>query len=116
MYIGYLAIRRMELPPEVRSRRAAILGIVSFANVIVVHYSVQWWRGLHQGRTLGIDTQIGGMQYFSFFLGVVAMLLVFAWLLVHRFRVAWLERQIDEMGVARALAERRAETDNGGGY
>jgi hypothetical protein len=30
-------------------------------------------------------------------------------LLVHRFRVAWLERQVGEAGLDRALAERRAE-------
>ncbi len=115
-YIGYLAIRRMELPPDVRSRRAAILGVISFANVIVVHYSVQWWRGLHQGQTLGLDSQIGGMQYFSFFLGLVAMLLVYAWLLLHRFRLSWLSLQVEELGLARALAERRAETENGGAF
>ncbi|MEM8925264.1 MAG: cytochrome c biogenesis protein CcsA [Actinomycetota bacterium] len=115
-YIGYLAVRRLELPPDVRSRRAAILGIVSFANVIVVHYSVQWWRGLHQGRTLGLDPQIAGMQYFAFVVGLVAMLLVFSWLLVHRFRVAFLQRQIEELSVDRALAERRAETEKGGRF
>ena len=49
--LGYLAVRRLELPAEVRSRRAAVLGIVSFLNVIIVHYSVQWWRDLHQGQT-----------------------------------------------------------------
>lgn len=111
MYIGYLAVRNLELSPEVRSRRAAVLGIVSFANVFVVHYSVQWWRGLHQGQTLGLDSKIGGMQYFSLFLGLVAFLIVFAWLLLHRFRVAWLSQQVEELGLVRALAERRAETD-----
>lgn len=111
MYIGYLAVRRLELPSDVRSRRAAILGVVSFANVFVVHYSVQWWRGLHQGQTLGLDSKIGGMQYFSLFLGLVAFLLVFSWLLFHRFRVAWLTRQVEELGLVQALAERRAETD-----
>lgn len=114
MYIGYLAVRRLELPREVRSRRAAILGIVSFANVFVVHYSVKWWRGLHQGETLGLDAKIGGMQYFSAFLGLVAFLLVFGWLLIHRFRVAWLARQVEELGLDQALAERRAETGPGG--
>jgi heme exporter protein C len=110
MYIGYLAVRRLELPPDVRSRRAAVLGIVSFLNVIVVHYSVQWWRGLHQGQTLGVDTQIDGMMLFSLFVGLVAFAVTFAWLLIHRFRVAWLSYQLDELGMRRALAERRAET------
>jgi heme exporter protein C len=111
MYLGYLAVRRLELPPEVRSRRAAVLGIVSFANVFIVHYSVQWWRGLHQGQTLGIDTKMDGMMLFSFFLGLLAFLSIGAWLLIHRFRVAWLAREVEQVGLAQALAERRAETD-----
>ena len=111
MYIGYLAVRRLELPQEVRSRRAAVLGIVSFLNVIVVRYSVKWWRGLHQGETLGADTKLDGMMLFSLFVGLVAFLAVFAWLLIHRFRIAWLSHEVEQLGLARALAERRAETD-----
>lgn len=111
MYLGYLAVRRLELPPDVRSRRAAVLGIVSFGNVFIVHYSVQWWRGLHQGQTLGVDTKMDGLMLFSFFVGLVAFLTLAAWLLIHRFRVAWLAREVEQVGLAQALAERRAETD-----
>jgi len=110
MYIGYLAVRRLELPPDVRSRRAAILGIVSFLNVFIVHYSVQWWRGLHQGQTIGLDTKIEGMMLFTLFLALASFLVLYAWLLIHRFRVAWLAREHDDLGLARALAERRAES------
>ena len=113
MYLGYLAVRRLELPPDVRSRRAAILGIVSFLNVFIVHYSVRWWRGLHQGQTLGVDTQLDGLMLFTLFLATVAFLVLFAWLLIHRFRVAWLAREVDRQGLARALAERRAESGRG---
>lgn len=116
MYLGYLALRRLELPPEVRSRRAAILGIISFGNVIIVHYSVRWWRGLHQGQSLGIDTQIEGLQLFSLFLGLVTFMLIGTWLLIHRFRVAWLEHQIGILGFEHALAERRAEGGGGVGF
>jgi heme exporter protein C len=114
MYVGYLAVRRLELPPDVRSRRAAVLGIVSFANVFIVHYSVQWWRGLHQGQTLGVDTKIDGMLLFTLALSAAAFLVLFAWLLLHRFRVAWLHHQFEQVGLARALAERRAETESAG--
>jgi heme exporter protein C len=113
MYLGYLALRRLDLPADVRSRRAAVLGIVSFGNVIVVRYSVQWWRGLHQGQTIGIDTQLDGLMLFSLFLSLIAFLLVGAWLLIHRFRVAWLEHQLGRLTFERALAERRG--DIGGG-
>lgn len=112
MYLGYLALRRLELPPDVRSRRAAILGVVSFLNVIIVHYSVQWWRGLHQGQTIGIDTQLDGLMLFSLFLSLVAFMMLGAWLLMHRFRLAWLEHQLEVLGFEAALAERRAENSD----
>ncbi len=111
MYLGYLAIRRMDLPQEVRSRRAAVLGVIAIANLIIVRYSVQWWRGLHQGQTIGVDTQLDGLMLFSLFLSLVAFGLLAAWLLIHRFRVAWLERQVEDMRLARALSERRGEAD-----
>lgn len=110
LFVGYLAVRRLDLDPVVRSRRAAILGIVGFLNVIIVRQSVQWWRGLHQGQTLDlVDSQLGGLHYFSFFLGLVTLTMVFSWLLIHRFRVAWLERQADAAGLQIAIAERQAE-------
>jgi heme exporter protein C len=115
MYVGYLAIRRLELPQEVRSRRAAVLGIINIANLVIVRYSVQWWRGLHQGQTIGVDTQLEGLMLFTLFLSIVAFVLLGAWLLIHRFRVAWLERQLEDMRLARALSERRAESTGGAG-
>lgn len=113
MYLGYLAIRGLDLPQETRSRRAAIVGVVAIINVVIVHYSVQWWRGLHQGQTIGVDTKLDGLMLFSLFLSVVAFILVGIWLLIHRFRVAWLERQIDDMLLSQALDERRSEASAG---
>jgi heme exporter protein C len=109
MYLGYLALRRLDLPPDVRSRRAAILGVVSFLNIIIVHNSVRWWRGLHQGQTIGIDTQLDDLMLFSLFLSLVAFMTLGAWMLIHRFRVAWLEHQVEQLTYEQALAERRAE-------
>lgn len=110
LYLGYLAVRRLDLDPVTRSKRAAVLGIVSFANLVIVRYSVQWWRSLHQGSTIDpIDTQMDGIMLFTFFFGVVTMLLVFAWLLIHRFRVAWLEHQVAEVGLSEAIEARRRE-------
>lgn len=113
LYVGYLAVRKLELPPDVRRQRAAILGIVSFANLIIVRYSVQWWRSLHQGTTLDpIDTQLDDTMLFSFFLGVLAMVAIGGWLLVHRFRVAWMEERLAEIKLEASLAERRSEGYN----
>lgn len=110
LFIGYLAVRQLDLSPEARASRAAVLGIIGFLNTIVVRFSVSWWQSLHQGTTLNpVDTQMDGLHLLSFFLGFVTLTLVFFWLLVHRFRVAWLTHQVGEAGLDRALAERRAE-------
>lgn len=52
VYLGYLALRSTIDDPEVRARRSALLGVVAFVQVPVVHFSVLWWRTLHQGPTL----------------------------------------------------------------
>lgn len=111
MYIGYLAIRNLELPDQVRSQRSAVLGIINIANVVVVHFSIQWWRGLHQGQTLGVDTQLDGLMLFSLFLGVVAFMTTGAWLLIHRFRLGWLQHQQSKVLLETAIAERQAEAE-----
>ena len=110
LFVGYLAVRRLDLDTDVRSRRAAILGIIGFLNVIIVRQSVSWWRSLHQGSTLDpIDTQMDGLMLFSFFFGLVLFIMIFVWLLQHRFRLAWLERQDERRGLDTAIAERQAE-------
>ena len=64
-------------------------GLLLFPNVMIVHYSVDWWRSLHQTATITrLDPTIEGTMLFTLMLGIVVFGLLFAWLLVHRFRVA----------------------------
>lgn len=110
LFLGYLAVRRIPSEPEVRAKRAAIAGLIAFVDVPIVHYSTVWWRTLHQGPTITrLDPQIDGLMLFSLMLGMVVMVLVYLWLLVHRFRLAYLVEQIDDQGLEVALADRRAE-------
>jgi heme exporter protein C len=116
LLLGYLAVRRLAADYDVRAKRAAIVGLLLVPNVIIVRQSVQWWRTLHQKPTLfsnGLGSKIGGLMLFSLFLGFISITLVFVWLLIHRFRLAWLEEQIDAEGLDTAIAERRAEADGG---
>jgi heme exporter protein C len=52
VYLAYLSLRRSVDDLDVRARRSAILGIVAFVQVPIVHMSVQWWRTLHQPPTV----------------------------------------------------------------
>ncbi|HZM30970.1 MAG TPA: cytochrome c biogenesis protein CcsA [Acidimicrobiales bacterium] len=112
LLVGYLALRRLDLDPDARSARAAVLGLLLVPNVVIVNRSVEWWRSLHQDSTLTrIDPTIEGDMLVALMVGFLALGLVFSWLMIHRFRVAWLSQQVDRIDLDEALAERRAEAE-----
>lgn len=112
MYIGYLAVRAIPADARTRATRCAIVGLVAVVNIPIVHKAVDWWRGLHQGKTvLGtLKPDMGGTQLFAMYSALVAGLLVFAWLLIHRFRAGYLSERAADLGLDVALAERRLES------
>ena len=109
MYLGYLALRRAVLDPTVRAKRAAVVGLVAFVNVPIVHYSVDWWRSLHQAATISrFDPTIDGLKLFSLLFGMIVVQALYVWLMIHRFRLQHAEAQLEGKGLDVALAERRA--------
>jgi len=111
MFAGYLALRRTTGDPRASSRRAAVVALIAVLDIPLVNRSVEWWenRTLHQQSTLG-DLKIEDLTLFTLMLGFLVLGMVLAWLLLHRFRVGWLERAALEHSVAAAIIERRAET------
>jgi len=109
MYLGYLVVRRLPADMEVRNRRAAFVALLAFIDVPIVYFSVEWWRSLHQSATLSLNTTISGTMLFTLCVSIVMFITCFGWLLVHRFRVAWLEDEAEMSGLAAAIDERRAE-------
>jgi heme exporter protein C len=47
IYVVYLLIRSFVTDEERAGRYAAIVGIIGFLDVPIVHMSVRWWRTLH---------------------------------------------------------------------
>jgi heme exporter protein C len=110
VFIGYLALRRTGGDPEPRAKRSAVVAIVCAFLVPVDHYATSWWKTLHQGNTLlRANPLIHGMQLYTMLVSFLAFGLLFAWLLIHRYRVEVLEDRFEEEGFAAAIAERRAE-------
>lgn len=113
LLIGYLALRQVDNESgdaAQRGVRGAMVGLLLFPNVMIVHYSVDWWRSLHQKATITrLDPTIEGTMLFTLMLGIVVFTLLFVWLLVHRFRVGWLEERAAATGIDAALDARRAE-------
>jgi heme exporter protein C len=111
IYIGYLAVRRITDNPSRRARWSAVIGIVGFVDVPIVHLSVVWWRSLHQQSTvlrLG-GPQIEGSMLTALLVGVVAFTIVYAYLMTVRLRVGRLE----ERAAREALSPRLGEVEEG---
>jgi heme exporter protein C len=112
LLLGYLAVRRIPASAEVRGRVSAIVGLLLTPNIFVINRSVAWWRSLHQDPTVfdpTADPKIHDLMFFTMFFSMVVGLMVFSWLLIHRFRVAYLQDQVDDLGLELALDERRSE-------
>jgi heme exporter protein C len=103
IYVGYLAVRRLPDDPARRARWAAVVGIVGFVDVPIVHLSVRWWRSLHQApaRLIGVP-DIVPLMGVALVSGVVAFTLIYLYLMSLRLRVGRLEDRV----VAEALSPR----------
>jgi heme exporter protein C len=112
LFLGYLALRRTAGDPTSRARRCAIAALCFCPVVVIDHYATSWWRTLHQPSTLlGPNVKIHGWQLTGMLISFVAYGLIFAWLVIHRYRVEQLEDRFESEGLVHALAARRAEDD-----
>ncbi len=103
IYVGYLAVRRLPDSPARRGRWAAVVGVVGFVDVPIVHLSVTWWRSLHQAPQVArVAPRMAPIMAWTLVLAVLAFTLVFAHLVVLRLRVGRLEERV----VAEALSPR----------
>ncbi len=113
LYVGYLALRRTSGIAGEPSRAAAVVGVMSVLLIPIVSRSVEWWddRTLHQQSTVTkLDPDLDGSMLFTLMLGIVVFALLGTWLLVHRFRIAHLEHELERSGIDRAVEQRHAES------
>jgi heme exporter protein C len=52
IYVGYLLFRGLAADPARGARIAAVIGIVGFVDVPLVHFSMVWWRTLHPAEVV----------------------------------------------------------------
>lgn len=111
LYIGYLALRRVPASADARAKRCAIAALIAFIDVPIVHFSVTWWRTLHQQATVfdpELKANIEGVMALTLWFGVLAFTLLYVYLLDRRYRLAALEDDLDARELDQAIAERVA--------
>jgi heme exporter protein C len=109
LYLGYLALRRVPAAPETRAKRCGIAALVAFVDVPIVHFSVTWWRTLHQRATVfnpELDAKIHGTMALALWIGVLAFTLLYVYLLDLRYRLEGLEEDREARELEAAIADR----------
>lgn len=108
-YVGYLFLRGLATDPARAGRGAAVLGIVGFINVPIVHFSVYWWQTLHPSGPTPFNpaesSGLGGPELAAFFTSLVAFTLLAAWLLALRVRLGRLSDVVAELELERPISE-----------
>ncbi len=89
IYLGALLVRGLADDPQRGARLAAVVSIIGFLDVPVIHYSVVWFRTLHQPASLTPgDTKMALPMLAALLLGLLAFTALFAYLLTLRIRLA----------------------------
>lgn len=113
LYLGYLLLRSLSDDPARRATRAAIAGLVAAVDIPLVHFSTEWWRGLHQNPTfLSPQTIMDPPAPLLFRLALIGMVVAFTilwgYLMIRRYQLARLEWLLEEHArLGRLSAARR---------
>ena len=89
IFIGYLMLRALVDDPSRGATFSAVLGIIGFLDVPIIHMSVVWWRTLHQPASVlrpGPSTVAPDMQV-ALYINLVAFVVLYGYFLVKRIRL-----------------------------
>jgi heme exporter protein C len=111
-YVGYLLLRSLATDPTKAGRLAAVVGMVGFINVPIVHFSVQWWRTLHPSGPTPADPStasgLGAPELIAFFTALAAFTLLFAWFLTLRMRLGRTADRVEQLEIEATRAAVKA--------
>ena len=97
LYLAYIALASAEDEKGGgEGRLAAIFGVTGAAILPVIHYSVVWWRTLHQGQSIGLrGSTIDGSILWPLPIAVLGFTLLFAAIVLMRMRAALAEAKVE---------------------
>lgn len=96
MYAAYLLVRRIAAPGRQAARFAAVVGIIAFIDVPIVHFSVDWWRTQHPQSVINAPggPALPPEMLVTFAVTALAVLLLTGVLIAVRYRIEALREQV----------------------
>lgn len=95
LYIGVIALQNAYRDRDAADKTCAVLSLVGMVNIPIIYKSVDWWYTLHQPATLKFTeaSSIHPSMAYPLLTMILAMYLVFTWLLLAYTRVEVVERE-----------------------
>jgi heme exporter protein C len=105
LYLGYIGLASAEKERGGEGRLAAIFGLVGAINLPIIHYSVMWWRTLHQGPSIGVSgSSIDNSILWPLPLTLIGFTALFAAIVLMRMRAELAQAKV-EARLRRAAGE-----------
>jgi len=96
LYLAYIALAQAAGREEGGQRIAAIFGLVGAINLPIIHFSVLWWRTLHQGESIGLTgSTIDGRIGWPIPLSVIGFSLIFLSVVLMRMRALLADAKVE---------------------
>jgi heme exporter protein C len=94
--LAYIALAQAAGREAGGQRIAAIFGLVGAVNLPVIHYSVLWWRTLHQGQSIGLTgSSIDKALLWPLPLSALGFTLLFGAVVLMRMRTMLAEAKVE---------------------
>ena len=96
LYLAYIALAQAAGREEGGQKIAAIFGLVGAINLPIIHFSVLWWRTLHQGESIGLTgSTIDERILWPIPISVVGFTLIFLSVVLMRMRALLAEAKVE---------------------
>lgn len=95
MYVAYLMVRNYGTDASRTPRLAAVLGILAFANVPLVYFSVNFWAAEQQLHPQRVE--LAPTMKYTLYVCFMAFILFFAYLLKYRYELEMAADALDKL-------------------
>ena len=101
IYVAYLMLRAQTEEGSMRAKYAAVVGIVGFLDIPLIHFSVLWWETFHPKPKMITTEGLGaGMELsmaVTLMISLAAFTLVYFLLMGQRVRIEKMKDEIDSL-------------------